>query len=156
MLEENQNKTCLFFASDYHFEMMTLPYITNNLNDNKKIIVLTDNDLEESIKKVLSGTNLNKKIEKQILEIDWNNNDLEKIKEIEKLKIQKKDAVVFIKGKENYIKKINKDINNIIKNQKMLIIDCFDINEIEDNIDLVADKYEKILKTTGIVSTKNK
>lgn len=156
MLEENQNKTCLFFASDYHFEMMTLPYITNKLNDNKKIIVLTDNDLEESIKKVLSGTNLNKKIEKQILEIDWNNNDLEKIKEIEKLNIQKKDAVVFIKGKENYIKKINKDINNIIKNQKMQIIDCFDINELEDNIDLVADKYEKILKTTGIVSIKNK
>ena len=52
-MEKTKEKTCVFFASDYHFEMITLPFIEKNLRNNKKIIVLTDNDLEDTIKNLI-------------------------------------------------------------------------------------------------------
>ena len=36
MIKENkrEEKLCLFFASDYHFEMISLPYINESLKEN--------------------------------------------------------------------------------------------------------------------------
>ena len=40
MMKKNKRKEkiCLFFASDYHFEMISLPYINENLKKNKNEI----------------------------------------------------------------------------------------------------------------------
>ncbi len=46
-IKESKEKICSFYASDYHFEMIILPYIEKNLEKNKKIIILTENNLEE-------------------------------------------------------------------------------------------------------------
>ena len=53
-----KEKTCAFYASDYHFEMITLPYIEKKLEENKKIIVLTENNLEDTMKTLISKVNL--------------------------------------------------------------------------------------------------
>ena len=39
MMKKNKRKEkiCLFFASDYHFEMISLPYINENLKKNKNV-----------------------------------------------------------------------------------------------------------------------
>ena len=44
--QETKEKICTFFASDYHFEMISLPYIDKNLEEDKEIIILTENNLE--------------------------------------------------------------------------------------------------------------
>ena len=49
MNKTNDKKVCSFFVSDYHFEMITLPYIEKEIENNKKIIVLTDKDLTPTI-----------------------------------------------------------------------------------------------------------
>ena len=41
MKTTNDEKVCSFFASDYHFEMITLPYIKESIEKNKKVIVFT-------------------------------------------------------------------------------------------------------------------
>ena len=48
MMKENkrEEKICLFFASDYHFEMISLPYINKKLDESKEVIVLTENNLK--------------------------------------------------------------------------------------------------------------
>ena len=46
---ERKEKICLFFASDYHFEMMSLPYINENLKKNKNVIIMTENNLDKII-----------------------------------------------------------------------------------------------------------
>ena len=53
-----KEKTCAFYASDYHFEMISLPYIEKNLEDNKDIIVLTENSLEDTMRTLISNINL--------------------------------------------------------------------------------------------------
>ena len=149
-MEKTKEKTCVFFASDYHFEMITLPFIEENLRNNKKIIVLTENDLEDTIKNLISKVNLKEEKKEKIFKIDWKNNDLKKFKEIKKEVENKEDLIIFIKGKENYIKNVNENIEKWTnKIDTVKIIDCYDVEEISEHFADIVNHYENVLSTTG-------
>lgn len=149
--DKTKEKNCLFFASDYHFEMISLPYINKSIKNNKEVIVISENNLENTINKLLLQVNLEDDEKDKILKIDWKNNDFDKFKEIKEADKEKRNTIVFIKGKENYIKNVNKNLENWInKDNKIEIIDCYDINEIEENVEEITKKYNNILVTTGM------
>ncbi len=148
--QKTKEKTCAFYASDYHFEMISLPYINKKLDESKEVIVLTENNLKETIKKLVSKINLNEDKKVDILKIDWENNDLNKFKKINEDIKSKKDMVIFVKGKENYIKNINENIEKWTEKSKNVeIIDCYDMEEISQDMDNIIDQYKFTLKTTG-------
>ena len=148
--QKTKEKTCAFYASDYHFEMISLPYINKKLDESKEIIVLTENNLKETIKTLVSKINLNEGKKVDILKIDWENNDLNKFKKINEDIKSKKDMVIFVKGKENYIKNINENIEKWTEKSKNVeIIDCYDMEEISQDMDNIMDQYKFTLKTTG-------
>ena len=152
-----KEKNCAFYASDYHFEMISLPYISKSLDEKKKVIVLTENDLSATVKNLVDRMNLNEVKKKEILNINWSTNDLIKFKEVSKQKEEmiilvrsrsRITAIIFIKGKKNYIENVNKNINKWIeKNDKVKIIDCYEFFEVEDSIDEIAKKYNHIIGT---------
>ena len=152
MVKENKSKEklCLFFASDYHFEMISLPYINENLKKNKKVIMVTENDLDGTVDKVLSNINLSKEEKDRIYRIDWKSNDSNKFKEIKNANEEGNETIIFVKGRENYINNINKNIDNWIDVDDMKVIDCYDINEVYDDVSDIAKKYNKILSTSGV------
>ena len=144
--DKTKEKNCLFFASDYHFEMISLPYINKSIKNNKEVIVISENNLENTINKLLLQVNLEDDEKDKILKIDWKNNDFDKFKEIKEADKEKRNTIVFIKGKENYIKNVNKNLENWIKDDnKIEIIDCYDINEIEEKSILKKYNQEHIL-----------
>ena len=148
--QKTKEKTCAFYASDYHFEMISLPYINKKLDESKEFIVLTENNLKETIKTLVSKINLNEDKKVDILKIDWENNDLNKFKKINEDIKSKKDMVIFVKGKENYIKNINENIEKWTEKSKNVeIIDCYDMEEISQDMDNIMDQYKFTLKTTG-------
>ena len=148
--QKTKEKTCAFYASDYHFEMISLPYINKKLDESKEVIVLTENNLKETIKTLVSKINLNEDKKVDILKIDWENNDLNKFKKINEDIKSKKDMVIFVKGKENYIKNINDKIEKWTEKSKNVeIIDCYDMEEISQDMDNIMDQYKFTLKTTG-------
>lgn len=148
--QKTKEKTCAFYASDYHFEMISLPYINKKLDESKEVIVLTENNLKETIRKLVSKINLNEDKKVDILKIDWENNDLNKFKKINEDIKSKKDMVIFVKGKENYIKNINENIEKWTEKSKNVeIIDCYDMEEISQDMDNIMDQYKFTLKTTG-------
>lgn len=148
--QKTKEKTCAFYASDYHFEMISLPYINKKLDESKEVIVLTENNLKETIKTLVSKINLNEDKKVNILKIDWENNDLNKFKKINEDIKSKKDMVIFVKGKENYIKNINENIEKWTEKSKNVeIIDCYDMEEISQDMDNIMDQYKFTLKTTG-------
>ena len=148
--QKTKEKTCAFYASDYHFEMISLPYINKKLDESKEVIVLTENNLKETIKTLVSKINLNEYKKVDILKIDWENNDLNKFKKINEDIKSKKDMVIFVKGKENYIKNINENIEKWTEKSKNVeIIDCYDMEEISQDMDNIMDQYKFTLKTTG-------
>lgn len=147
---KNEEKLCLFFASDYHFEMISLPYINENLKKDNNVIIMTENDLNGTVDKLLSRINLNEEEKNKITKIDWKNDDVSKFKEIKNANENGKETIIFIKGKENYINTINKNINNWIKNNEVKIIDCYDINEVYEDVSCIAKNYKKVLSTSGV------
>ena len=57
--------------------------------------------------------------------------------------------VIFIKGKINYIENINKNIEKWIDGKNNInIINCYEFFEVENNIETIAQKYDKILGTS--------
>lgn len=148
--QKTKEKICAFYASDYHFEMMSLPYINKKIDENNKIIIFTENNLEKTINTLLSKINLKEEKKEKIFTIGWKNNDLEKFKQINENKKTGQNVIIFVKGKENYINNINKNIEKWVENAKNFkIIDCYDVNEIAESMDNIMGKYEKILNTSG-------
>ena len=118
--EKTKEKSCIFYVSDYHFEMISLPYISKKIEEGKKIIILTEENLEETIKVLVEKINLKEEKKKQILKINWNKDD---IKKLQKIKEEKEvEMEILIKGTEEYINKMNKEIEQI-NNKNIKIID---------------------------------
>lgn len=152
MVKENkgQEKLCLFFASDYHFEMISLPYINEKLKKDNNVIIMTENDLDVTVDKLLSMVNLTQNEKDRITKIDWKNDDVSKFKEIKNANANGKETVILVKGKENYINSVNKNIENWININNTKIIDCYDINEVYEDVSNIAKNYNKVLSTSGV------
>ena len=145
-----KEKICAFYASDYHFEMISLPYINKRIEKQDKIIILTQDNLEKTIETLLSKTNFKEEKKKEILKLDWKNNDIEKMQAIKSNAKQTKEMVIFIKGKENYIQKMNQNIEKWIpKENYPKIIDCYSVQEVGENLNHIMGQYQKVLGTTG-------
>ena len=141
--EQNYNKSCLFCASDYHLEMILLPYIKSKMNASK-IIIFTEDNLESSISTILSKVNFDECDKEKIKKINWNSNDFLKFEQVEKLVGEKLN--IIINGSNNYIKKINKKIEDIsIKNLE--IVECFHIDDQEIDLEKISKEYKTILNT---------
>ncbi len=149
MKMKTKEKSCAFYASDYHFEMISLPYISKSMDENKDIMILTENNLGETVNTLISKMNLKKEKQEKILSLDWSHNDLKKFKEISKKTKENTDMVIFIKGKQNYIENVNKNIEKwVLSNAHVKIIDCYEFFEIEEKIDEIAQKYDEIIGTS--------
>ncbi len=148
MFKTNDKKVCSFFASDYHFEMITLPYIEKELESNKKVVVFTENSLNDTMQFLLSKVNLKEDKKNLIREINWNNDDKEKFDE---LKNMNEDVSIIIKGDEDYISKTRQQLDNLNTNSRASFIDCYDINSIGNNVSEISKKYNTILSTLGEV-----
>ena len=91
--EQDVNKKCLFCVSDYHLEMILLPYIIEK-KDEYKTIVFTESNLEDSINVLLTKVNLKDEDKEIIKNIDWNKNDSLKFKQIEEIKDNKLNIII--------------------------------------------------------------
>lgn len=148
--QETKEKICAFYASDYHFEMISLPYIERKLEEKNEVIILTENNLEETIKILISRMNLAEEKKKRILDINWKNDDLAKFKQIKEKLEENKNMIILVKGKENYIKNINRNIEKWINiADSVKVINCYDMEEIAEKLDDIMDQYKKILSTSG-------
>ena len=144
VIEEN---TCAFYASDYHLEMIMLPYINKNFKENKNIYIFTQNNLEETINTVVDKINLKQDTKQNIFDIDWKNDDENKYNKLIK---DKKEAIIFIKGNENYIEKVNNNLNEIKQFKKIEIVDCYNIDEVGKKASNILKKHKSVLVTNDI------
>ena len=138
--EHENKKYCLFYASDFHLEMILLPYIKNNIDDTH-FTIFTEKNLDESLKILLSKTNLKFNEKEQMLKLGWN------IKKDEKITSDElNNNTVIINGSKNYISNINKKIS-MSKVKKVNIIDCYNIEEKDIDVERIKKQYDDILNT---------
>ena len=141
VLEEKKIKNiCNFYVSEYHLEIMLLPYISKKIENEEKIIIITEKDLRDSLKVVIDRTNIEEHRKKEIINLGWNNQKLENI--IDNTNIILVGSSKFINNKTLKLKE--KEIKNLT------IIACYDYNEVKDNIQKIVTGYDEILNTLGI------
>ena len=144
--EHSGIKSCCFYASEFHLEMILLPYIKQRM-DKINFVILTQKNLKDTVEILLERTNLDKKDKEKIISLDWTDNYLEKVLEMKSYLNRNKKLTVFINGDQDY----NKYIKDAIDGYKNInIIDCFDISKIDKNIKSVAENYDSILNMNTI------
>ena len=140
--EQKINKYCCLYVSDFHLEMILLPFIKNKIKESK-ILIYTQSDLLGTLKVLLTRTNLSYENKRNILKIEnWNNKIYKNINHEDT-----SEYTVIINGNDEYRRMIKKGLKNLnIKN----IVDCYNLNDSNIQKNKIKNKYNGILNT-GII-----
>lgn len=141
--EEKTEKICSFYASDYHLEMIMIPYINRKIDEKANVVIITEKSLKETIQTVISRVNLSENRKKEILNINWENNV---IKNVKKTKTNQ-ELIVFVIGSFNYIEKTNQEIIEKNKANKTKIINCYSLEDAQTRMKDIVMKHSKVLNT---------
>ena len=138
LIVENKKieKICSFYVSDYHLEMVLIPYINEKLSKNEEIEIISEKNLKETVNTLISKMNINEENKKKILELKWDKNE----------KIELKDNMIVI-GTKKYLEEINNDIEEKTNNIK--VVNCFNFEEVKGEMGNIIKKYDKSLNTLG-------
>ena len=131
--DKREEKTCCFYVSDFHLEMILVPYINEKINEN--ITILSEKKLKDTVKILISKINLKEENKQKILSLGWNGE--EKIKE---------NSNIIIIGTKEYIKNKNEEIKN--KNS-ISVLDCYNFEQEKDFIAEIIKQYKNTLNTLG-------
>ena len=146
--ELEATKKCCLYASDFHLEMILVPYIKERL-EKTEFVILTENNLQDTIKILLDRININKNDKEKILDLNWYSNDNEKFDKIKELNEKNNKICIIINGNYNYIKEKNKKLNELMKDNTE-IIDCFNISDSETNVEEIQYKYKEFINTSTL------
>ena len=134
--KETIEKKCCFYASDFHLEMTIVPYINKKIEENKNVIIVTENNLDETINILISRMNIKNK--QQILGIDWENNNIGQAK-------GKKDLVIIINGTKSFIETQNKRIKEQQDIVPIELIDCYNFDEVKEEMVEIKEGYAAVI-----------
>lgn len=139
--EHKSKKYCCFYVSQFHLDMILLPYIKENLQK-YKINIFTQEDLLESMKVLLERTNLKAEEKNEILKLNWNKTKLEDISIYDFNK-----NISIINGNTDYIFKVNEKLRNL---NNVNIVDCYDVSKDSVDVKKIQVEYNEILNTKRV------
>ena len=131
--DKKLEKTCCFYVSEFHLEMILVPYINKKIEEN--ITILTEKKLKETLEILISKINIKEENKQKILQLNWNGEG--EIKE---------NSNIIIIGSKEYIKKKNQEIEN---RNVISVLDCYNFEEEKDNINNIIKQYKNTLNTLG-------
>ena len=123
VLEEKKVKNiCNFYVSEYHLEIMLLPYISKKIDNEENITIITEIDLESTLNVVIERINLDKSIP---------------------------NTNVILIGSKKFI---NEKVFELKERQveNLEIIACYNYNEVKNDMKEIVSKYDGMLNTLGI------
>lgn len=141
VLEEKKVKNiCNFYVSEYHLEIMLLPYISKKIDNEENITIITEIDLESTLNVVIERINLDKDKKEKIKKIGWN---------IQNIKNIIPNTNVILIGSKKFI---NEKVFELKERQveNLEIIACYNYNEVKNDMKEIVSKYDGMLNTLGI------
>ncbi len=141
VLEEKKVKNiCNFYVSEYHLEIMLLPYISKKIDNEENITIITEIDLESTLNVVIERINLDKDKKEKIKKIGWNIQNIENI-------IPNTNVILI--GSKKFI---NDKVFELKERQveNLEIIACYNYNEVKNDMKEIVSKYDGMLNTLGI------
>ena len=131
---------CNFYVSEYHLEIMLLPYISKKIDNEENITIITEIDLESTLNVVIERINLDKDKKEKIKKIGWNIQNIENI-------IPNTNVILI--GSKKFI---NEKVFELKERQveNLEIIACYNYNEVKNDMKEIVSKYDGMLNTLGI------
>ena len=151
-------KVCGFSISSIHFSMMILPYIKKELETQKEVVTILEGNLEKNINQILSKLTITDEEKEKILNINWKETDIKESainKYIREKLMENQNLDIIVYGSENYINNAGKIIDEIVdgnvkKNSKKIkIIDCYSINDFNENLKEILNNHNIMFNTSG-------
>ncbi len=126
--------------SEYHLEIMLLPYISKKIDNEENITIITEIDLESTLNVVIERINLDKDKKEKIKKIGWNIQNIENI-------IPNTNVILI--GSKKFI---NEKVFELKERQveNLEIIACYNYNEVKNDMKEIVSKYDGMLNTLGI------
>ena len=139
-------KKCCLYASDFHLEMILLPYIKERINESE-FIIITQNDLSDTIRVLVDRVNIDNKQKEEILKLNWKESSIKKVQSIKDTIGNVEKMNIIVNGDCNYIEVINRELE-LLNSNNIDIIDCFNVNDINLNMNNVKNNYDEVLNTS--------
>ena len=160
-MEKNILKICSFYVSDWHLTAMLLPFIEEQVEKGENLNTILQKNIVYNMKEILSRIKINEKTKTEIIDVDWKSKNLLKYGEVKKFmeKITKnhRTTTIIIEGNKDRIEFVNKNIDKWIQKREnklfrkqIRIINCYEVNEFNENLQEILDEHDKILNTSGI------
>ncbi len=130
---KNEEKTCCFYVSEFHLEMLIVPYIREKIN--QKIYIISEKNLRKTIEILISRLNINEEEKEKILQLNWDGEEK-----------NEENCNVIIIGSKKFIEEKNAEIE---KMNILSVLDCYDFEQEKDNMDDIIKQYKKKLNTLG-------
>lgn len=131
-------KVCSFVASYTHSCIVANNFISKEFTD-AKVIYINENNEKEKLKNIVNK--YFKKINEKILYLEWLNEEITN-------DYLNENIILVVNGSESFINKVNKYM--CFLQNDILIINCYNITNIESNINDIVLKHDYYLSTNGI------
>lgn len=147
MGENQMIKACNFYVSQWHLFAALLPYVRDELKKNHKILIISQDNIEKSIKKLVSKLNLKFENKNGLDDVIWLNDDF-----VIELKEEITPVTIVVQGTIDFIKEINAYLENNLKPiyRKITIINCFEIYDTNDILYNILDEHDYVFNTAGM------
>ena len=148
IMGENQMiKACNFYVSQWHLFAALLPYVRDELKKNHKMLIISQDNLEKGIKKLVSKLNLKFENKNGLDDVIWLNDDF-----VIELKEEITPVTIVVQGTIDFIKEINSYLENNLKPiyRKVTIINCFEIYDTNDILYNILDEHDYVFNTAGM------
>lgn len=150
-LKECSEKLCSFYVSNAHLVTMLIPYLSRKIKEGNNFIIFTQNNLENEVEMLLSKINIKEEEKQKIRNINWKKSLYQENVIKEKLENNIENLYIIINGDNEYVEKINEKVERINeKNKKnVTIIDCYEVLQVNQEINKILNNHDKILNTSG-------
>ena len=147
MGENQMIKAWNFYVSQWHLFAALLPYVRDELKKNHKILIISQDNLEKGIKKLVSKLNLKFENKNGLDDVIWLNDDF-----VIELKEEITPVTIVVQGTIDFIKEINSYLENNLKPiyRKVTIINCFEIYDTNDILYNILDEHDYVFNTAGM------
>lgn len=135
----NKIKLCCFTVNSTHACIIANNFISNELS-NVKVIYINEKSEKKKLKNIIGK--FYKKMEDKMFCTEWLNEKL--------LNDYVNETFVFVvNGKEEFVERVNKylDVNEF----SGYIINCYEIFDIEVDIETIIKNHDYYINTTGII-----
>lgn len=140
-------KACNFYVSEWHLFAALLPYLKEELKNNNKIIMISQDKLENGLKELVDRINIKFENENGINDITWINEDC-----IDSIKNECTKASVIVQGTYEFIEGVNKLLDDRLFDlyKECTIINCYDVFDTNSMFHNILQKHDFVFNTGGL------